>query len=373
MKHSVIIDWVRGLSVLVVIGFHTTAYYPSVIAPFGPLAWNGYFGVTAFFCTSGFLITANLLRRYDQVAKVNLYTFYVMRFGRIAPPLALLCVVLILLSKTSLETFIFPPTLSMRRLLMSILTLKYNHYYQQQDGRQVIAWAVLWSLSIEEVFYLGYPLIAKVVGSTQALVAILLGLIARALVHRLGPLSTIYDYFGCFDAIAIGALSAFAAKHYSRQMPGSGAWAFMLVGSAIAAYTYTQMHVAEIYNVGLTLIAMGIGLVLFASQCAPFVNMRLGRYDPLAYCGRLSYEIYLFHMTIYGLLYPLFLPFSTQYPLPMFIICLLCILAASDMIHIYYSQPLNDWLRAKLLSVHRPRVTITVAIRQPLPAEQPSA
>lgn len=86
---------------------HTLFFFPNALTFLGPSLWNGYYGVSAFFCTSGFLITTNLLRRYGRVADVDFYAFYVMRFGRIVPPMALLLVVLAGLSTTSIEAFHF--------------------------------------------------------------------------------------------------------------------------------------------------------------------------------------------------------------------------------------------------------------------------
>ncbi len=347
MRHNVIIDWVRGLSVLVVVCLHSSAFVPKLITTLGGAAANGYYGVTAFFCTSGFLITSNLVRRYGEVARVDLRSFYVMRFGRIAPPLTLLCVVLLGLSLMHLPAFVFTPSMSLKGVLLSILTFRYNIYYQR--GGQLSSWAILWSLSVEEMFYLGYPLVAKLTRHTQCLVAVLLGIIVCALVHRLGGLLTVYDYFGCFDAIAIGALAALGVRHGGATMTKPAAWAFLGVGAATAVYTYLRVDMHTVYVVGLLLIALGVGLVLFASQCAPFVGLRMWRYDPLAYCGRLSYEIYLFHMTIFFLLTPLFTFSSTEPSVLLYALELLCIIAVSHTVHSFYSEPINRWLRAKLL------------------------
>ena len=358
MKHNVTIDRLRGCCVLVVVCMHAMFFFPNllsfltgfpkVLALVGKALPNGYYGVTAFFCTSGFLITTNLLRRYGQVARTDLRAFYVMRFGRIFPPLALLCLVLSLLSLTPIERFHFPPPLSLKDTLLSVATLTYNHYYQR-GGALTFPWAVLWSLSIEEVFYLAYPLMAKLTRFTWALVIVLVGLIIYAPVHRAAGIILIFDYFACFDAIAMGALSALAARRFSAHVPRAAAWAIMLTGIAVAGYVYTSMPVTLQFNTALTVLAAGVALILFASQCQPFSSTRPVFYDPIAYFGRLSYEMYLVHMTIYSLLAAALLPWLAPHPTIILMVVLLSVVAVSYMFSRFYAEPLNRWLRQRLL------------------------
>lgn len=95
-------------------------------------------------------------------------------------------------------------------------------------------------------------------------------------------------------------------------------------------------------------------LILFASHCAPFVRTRLASYDPLAYLGRLSYEVYLFHMTSFALLNSII---THRYPGLILAVALLCVVTVSDLIARFYAEPLNRLVRAVLLPV-RPRPTV---------------
>ena len=361
MKPNVTIDRLRGFCVLPVILMHYSAFFPNVLKLPDVALANGYYGVTAFFCTSGFLITANMLRRYGQVAKVDMYAFYVMRIGRIGPPLALLCLVLSLLSMTTIKPFNFTVPLTLKDTLLNVITLRYNVYFKY-GGSSMVVWAILWSLSIEEMFYLGYPLVAKVARNTLGLIAVLVVVIVYAPLHRQGPIFTIYEYFGCFDGIAVGALAALAAKRFKGDIPKSASCFLMAMGTGILVCTYLKLSVQTHYGVGLTLIALGAALILFASQCAPFASTQPWFYDPLAYLGRLSYEIYLFHMTIYALLSGVLMPRFVSHSYLLFIGVAFCIVASSDAIARFYAEPLNRWLRAKLLTVHRSSAAETVPI-----------
>ena len=364
MRKNVAIDRLRGFSVLVVICMHTLFFFPNVLPFLGRSLSNGYYGVTAFFCTSGFLITTNMLKRYDRAAGVDLYAFYVMRFGRIVPPLALLLLVLSWLSKTEVPYFGFTAPLSLKDSLWSAATLRYNVYYKH-GGSQMLVWSVLSSLSIEEVFYLAYPLTAKLARRTSWLVGILVAIVVYAHWHRLGGgLPTIYDYFGCFDGIALGALSALAAKRFSGRLNRTAAWASIIAGTLLLGSTYATIEVNDHYELGLTLIALGAALTLFASQCVPFAGTRPSSYDPLAYLGKLSYEVYLFHMTIFALLSSVIIP---RYPELVFAVAIFCAVALSDLIHRFYAEPLDRWLRTVLLSARLPRVAVPAA-----PMQQPS-
>lgn len=239
--------------------------------------------------------------------------------------------------------------------MVNVLALRYNHYYQH-DGSHMVVPSILWSLSIEEVFYVVYPATAKLARHTAVLVAVLLAVVAAAIWHRRGGLNTIYDYLGCFDGIALGALAALAVNRVGRSVRRPAAWAVMLAGIALVGGTYATLKIDDHYNLGPLLIGSGTALILFASQCAPFVDTRQSPYDPLAYLGRLSYEIYLFHMVIFALLGSIIVP---RYPALVFAVAILCVVTVSDALARFYAEPLNRWLRVLLLPSRPTRVADT--------------
>src|SRR5207253_6076597 len=124
---------------------------------------NGYFFVIFFFTISGFLIALILLDCYRTVASVNLREFYVMRGARILPCLVLVLMVLssISLMTKDIEGFVFLPGFNVADAVARVLTFTFNHYYAA-GASGTMAWAVLWSISIEETFYVAFPIVGIV-------------------------------------------------------------------------------------------------------------------------------------------------------------------------------------------------------------------
>src|ERR1700719_5218442 len=183
------------------------------------LVWNGQPGVQIFFAVSGFLITSTALRRWGSLSGVSLRGFYLMRFARIAPLLIVLLAVLSLLHFLRLHDFVVSgKTGGVWRALLAALTFHVN-VLEARRGYLPGNWDILWSLSIEEMFYLFFPIIARILGRGKLLILLLISFVA------LGPLSrTIwshgnevwqeYSYLGGMDAIALGCLTALVVSRY---------------------------------------------------------------------------------------------------------------------------------------------------------------
>jgi len=161
------IDALRGLSILLVMVLHISLRIPlkeTGLAMFLPrrillaLSDNGYEAVFIFFVISGFLITGRALRRWSSLGRIDRRAFYARRLARIAPCLVLLVSVLSLFDLARVPEFVIGPGQSLRRAALSVLALHLN-WYEGRTGYLPAGWDVLWSLSIEEVFYLGFPLI----------------------------------------------------------------------------------------------------------------------------------------------------------------------------------------------------------------------
>jgi peptidoglycan/LPS O-acetylase OafA/YrhL len=161
------IDLLRGLSIAAVILLHTRLMFVVNNIPLGAAlpAWlryllfnNGGNGVTMFFAISGFLITTTSLRRFGSLAHMHPGRFYRIRFARIGPPLLLLLAVLSVMHLAHVHEFhIRPEVGTLPRALFAALTFQLN-WFEAQHGYLPPVWSVLWSLSIEEMFYLLFPL-----------------------------------------------------------------------------------------------------------------------------------------------------------------------------------------------------------------------
>ena len=176
------IDLLRGFSILLVIVHHIALRIPlkhGWLSQFLPgnllsaFVYNGYEAVFLFFVISGFLITGNALRRWGSLASIDVRAFYVRRGARILPCLILLMLVLSALHGFGASDYtITREGQSLPRALLAVAGLHLN-WYEGTTGYLPGNWDVLWSLSIEEVFYLGFPLACLLIRRKAVLWALL--------------------------------------------------------------------------------------------------------------------------------------------------------------------------------------------------------
>jgi peptidoglycan/LPS O-acetylase OafA/YrhL len=221
------IDTIRGISILLVLLHHFNIAYRLPLSPLGTLLspWlvraicrNGNYGVTMFFATSGFLITSNALARWGGLDRVSPRPFYALRVARIAPCLLLLLVLVDALGLTGLPIFasrsengapvpMWQGNLAALSFTVNLLMARYGWFNY--------CLGVLWSLSVEEVFYLFFPLVGLLLRRPRYLVLfwsllVAVGPVYRA-THQGDEAGFLYNYLACFDGIAAGCLAALAA------------------------------------------------------------------------------------------------------------------------------------------------------------------
>ncbi len=144
----------------------------------------GGFGVTIFFFLSGYLITLLLCREWARYGGISFTAFYQRRVVRLGPPLALT----ILLSLGLCLASLVPGDLSIAALMSQIFFV-YNYFtLHVSPATSVEGLGILWSLSVEEQFYLVWPLLFLAIGrgriTTRHLTwALLVILLWRALRH----------------------------------------------------------------------------------------------------------------------------------------------------------------------------------------------
>ncbi|MDB5611436.1 MAG: Peptidoglycan/LPS O-acetylase OafA/YrhL, contains acyltransferase and SGNH-hydrolase domain, partial [Bradyrhizobium sp.] len=211
--------------------------------------------------------------------------------------LTLLIVLLSALAILRYPGFVFEEQASLGKAIWSVLTLSFNKL-----GMAVpLGWAVLWSLSIEEAFYVLYPVIAIVLRKEKALIGVLLLVIAYGISGRTNR-GDLFTYRGCFDLIAMGALAAIAA-HRLKAPQWSLVWAKWL-GAVITLSAYLFLPVVEHVTVGPSLIALGGVMMLYALKVEADRAARPQRLSLLGTIGECSYELYLFHCSVFVLVAP---------------------------------------------------------------------
>jgi peptidoglycan/LPS O-acetylase OafA/YrhL len=366
------VDVLRGFSILSVVLLHTWLRMHfagfSIKSPLLP-EWlahlifrNGDNGVTVFFAVSGFLITLTSLRRFGSLGQMRPTMFYRIRFARIAPLLLLLLAVLSLLHLGHVEGFRIPAkTTTLPRALFAALTFHLN-WLEAVHGYLPANWDVLWSLSVEEMFYLFFPLICVVLlrlrRGTALFIALLLifaamGPFART-VWTTNPIWQEKTYLGGMDGIALGCLCALITDRLLRR---GDAWKMRwskrlivaeIVGAAmillIAVWPrWHWMRYVGRSGVDGTMLALGACLVMVGSVVR---GQRAGRWTaPIRWFGRHSYEVYLTHefIVVWGtMLYAKL----QRGPLPLWFLGILLLTAPLGwLVARYFSEPMNRRLR----------------------------
>jgi peptidoglycan/LPS O-acetylase OafA/YrhL len=307
------VDLLRSLAILFVLLNHVnmrlflahipyTRGLPSQLM--SSLIWNGQRGVQIFFAVSGFLITSTSLRRWRAMSLRGVREFYQLRFARIAPLLLLLLAVLSLLHAAGLHDYVVDQkTGGLGRALIAALTFHIN-VLEATRGYLPGSWDVLWSLSVEETFYLLFPLLLWTLGRGRLLTALLLifvamGPFARSLWAHDNEVWQEYSYLGGMDAIALGCLTALLLSRIELS-----AKALLLVGwigAALLALCLCFTHLTAAWGLestGLDMSVVGVAtcMIIAAAAQSRWRSSRL--LSPLLALGRCSYEVYLTHMFV---------------------------------------------------------------------------
>ena len=289
------LDGLRAIAVIMVIMAHacqTTGFpkfdFLSLIAPHGGL------GVEIFFVISGFLITNLLLREIRRTQRISLKSFYVRRSLRIFPAYACLLLTVFVVAQLG-----FASVTSRDWLAAVTYTLNFVHRPAWEVGHG-------WSLSIEEHFYLLWPLVLLILGTVRsgriAVCCLAFCFTARWVVllafPQLTPMAELWT-FTRLDTIAVGCLLCLLVNNdvwrerLNRVCQFRGAIAVylgLLIISAGVCELSGKLSVGVGYSVNSVLIALLLWSVLLRSESG------LGRFleqDWLVAIGVRSYSIYL--------------------------------------------------------------------------------
>lgn len=379
------IDLLRGVAIFFVLMNHVnirllgakvlyTKFLPSQLVH--ALVWNGQLGVQMFFAVSGFLITSITLRRWGQLSNVNLRGFYLFRFARIAPLLFLLLAVLSGLHFANVHNFVVTPkTGGLGRALLAALTFHIN-VLEARRGYLPGNWDILWSLSVEEVFYLFFPLVCRVFGRRRFFLAILLAFVAlgapgRTVFAHGNEVWSEYCYLGGMEGIALGCLTAIIASRidFSR----SALWALGVGGTTIVALSLVfslQGYKSWLGRAGLNFTVLGLGTCMFIAATAQTQWRSPRILMPLLKIGQYSYEVYLTHMFVVFGLFALFLDLGRPMRLVPVLFTLTIVVAGvlGGAVAHFYSEPMNRYLRQRLGNAG-PRPIPVVGTRTAVPTE----
>ncbi|WP_414649299.1 acyltransferase family protein [Dyella sp.] len=264
---------------------------------------NGYEAVFVFFVISGFLIAVNALDRWGDLARIEPATFYRRRGARILPCLLALVAVLALLHSLGVPDYaISRPGQSLGGAVAAALGL-YLNWYEGQTGYLPGNWDVLWSLSIEEVFYLGFPLVCLLARRRAVLVPLLV-LLALSLPWSLASIvgNEVWKekaYLPGMAAIATGILGALWLRakppgpRDARVLRWFGGAAMLAVMTLMVPWLWRALHDGVLLMLTVATMCLLVGM----GRSAPSTGRARGL-GWLESWGQLSYEIYLTHMFV---------------------------------------------------------------------------
>jgi peptidoglycan/LPS O-acetylase OafA/YrhL len=304
------IDLLRGMAILLVVVHHLALRFrlplgPSWLGDWLPkraidaLSFNGYESVFVFFVISGFVIASRAIERDGALHALDGRRFYAQRARRILPLLLVLLAALSVAHGLRVPAFVVEAPQSLAGALVSALTMTLNWYEGRTDAWLPGAWDVLWSLSIEEVFYLAFPLVCLwlrgpwLVAALAAL-AVSLPWTRHALHGR--EIWQEKAYLPGMAAIAIGVLAALLARRWTPPRRTARLLAALGVVALGATFVYGDVLWRELHDAVMLLLCLGAACWLVAVHGSRRAAPRGLHW--LAAMGRHSYEIYLSHMWI---------------------------------------------------------------------------
>ena len=289
------LDGIRALSVAIVVAGHAGISHRI----------PGGFGVTVFFFLSGFLITTLFFREFQKYGGISLKSFYIRRLIRLSPPLFVtLAIVYGLVAMDFL-----PGTLDPLAIISQMFYF-YNYYAILPGSTEgATGFNVLWSLSVEEHFYLLYPILflaflSKKMKIWHFFTLLVLFLLWRMINWYLIGASSEDIYMRSdtrFDSILWGCFLAIIqnTKIAEKIMPSRAMTIWLAVSASILAFCFVYRNDAfrETWRYSLQGFAL-MPVFYYSIEKSHSLAFRWLNWKPLVRIGVWSYSIYLIHYVI---------------------------------------------------------------------------
>jgi peptidoglycan/LPS O-acetylase OafA/YrhL len=297
------LNGIRAIAAMIVIFFHIDqfSYYfqlPSI--GFYRTGMAGY-GVTLFFVLSGYLITNLLLLEKQEFNRIDLRKFYLRRIFRIWPIYYLIIIASIFIIIFVPDIIKVGPENLLTTLLLYSLLLS-NIGFGLGLGFTTIS--PLWSIGVEEQFYLFWPVIINKSSKVlRSLFLILFIYLTFKFVFRIFENGIIYNIISLssFSCMAIGGIGAYLVNSKSKYLsfvfnPISQimAWSLFLVSIA-----FKPLHFFSFIDKEINSLIYIVLIVNVSANKKTIINLENKVFD---FVGKISYGIYIYHMVILVLL-----------------------------------------------------------------------
>ena len=314
------IDSLRALAVLAVIIYHVDVNYLP----------GGFLGVDLFFVLSGYLISSLIIKEYRKTGSINLYNFYLRRARRLLPAVYFMITVGIILMVMFNEVLLKKSHLD--AIFGYIYSSNWWYIFHKLDyfdsfGSQS-PFKHLWSLAIEEQFYMIFPLLFLLINSkkkgkdgtyklSKSFLYIVLGLIFVSLITHIllfdiNNISRIY--FGtdtrAFSLLVgvVGAILYPMDKLNTKITPQENivysVVSLISITTLITIMIYTSEYNTWLYRGGFLLVAILGIIVIISSGKQHTIMAKLLSFKPVVFIGKISYSLYLWHFPILVLTTP---------------------------------------------------------------------
>jgi peptidoglycan/LPS O-acetylase OafA/YrhL len=305
--HIPFLDGLRALSIFAVLTYHGAGPLGTVLFKSG-----GWVGVDAFFVISGFLISGILLKEKDKTSTIHTRNFYVRRALRLMP------VFLLWIAVTS--------SLRILQHKFSLPAVAVTAFYLC-DYDLALGWGniigsgfeLAWSLSVEEKFYLIWPTVVKYFRQHLLPIGILaivgdLAWKAYLLYQGVSWLRVCSAFDTKIDSLMIGCVTAILLNNarvknwFEKNIRSSWISAGLLVfilfyirGMGHPAGAATLIQKLLYWDVRLPIFTLAVAALIITLSATPTgITARILSFTPIAFIGRISYSLYLWHIAAFA-------------------------------------------------------------------------